>query len=181
MTGADLIDVEIAPVLYVSFGVPAITPDSFFDTDTLVANFAALLGLSPSQIRYVKIVKATASGRSMLTSSENVTTIELTIFENAVSIQNDTQSKNTITSLLTSVSSTIINQFSTNQLQSKAETILNITLLTMGIKQPLSNPNASSVNILVLSGMSVWNEAGGCAAQVPCRVQPIIQLVDENV
>jgi hypothetical protein len=50
--------------LFVSFGVPAITADEFFEPTKLVSNFALLLGVDPSKIRLVKIVKATGlSGR----------------------------------------------------------------------------------------------------------------------
>ena len=52
-------DLKIAPVLFVRFGFPAVTPKQFFDSASLVDNIAGLLGISPSKIRRVKIVRAT--------------------------------------------------------------------------------------------------------------------------
>ena len=186
MTGVNLIDVEIAPVLFVSFGVPAMTNDAFFDPDTVVANFAALLGLDPSQIRNVNIVSETASNGRMLaggrqTTIENKTYIELTIFSDPVQNQNDTSAKSVKSTQLKSLSDNIINQFTTGQLQAQAQALLNITLFNMGIVPPLSSPNSSTIDVKVVSSLSVFQEAKECGAQVPCRSQPILILLDADV
>ena len=179
MTGADLIDVEIAPVLYIQFGLPAITPDSFFNSDTLVANFAALLGLSPSQIRNVDIVSASSVNRRVKRGASS--TVSLTIFQNAAQLQNDTDAKNMATTQLQAASSSIANQFATGQLQSSAESLLNVSFTNMNIKHPMSNPNKSSASIGVVDGIQILRQASLCSAQVPCQIQPIIQLIDINV
>ena len=88
MSGGSYLDLQIAPFLVVSFGVPAITPESFFNSDTLVTNLAQLLGLDPSQIRYVQIVRAngtTTNSSRRRRDVSGVTTIEIRIFQNAVS------------------------------------------------------------------------------------------------
>ena len=62
---ASVIDIKIAPVLFVRFGFPAITPEQFFNSDSLVSNFAALLGVAPSKIRRVEIVRASRRKRQI--------------------------------------------------------------------------------------------------------------------
>ena len=75
MAGGDYIDLKISPVLFIKFGVPAVTEDQFFDPATLVQNFAVLLGVDPSKIRNVQIVRATRSKRQ--TDSNNYITFEI--------------------------------------------------------------------------------------------------------
>ena len=53
--GNTVIDLKIAPLLVLTFGLPPVTPSSFF-TNNLVANLAALLGVSSNMIRRVNII-----------------------------------------------------------------------------------------------------------------------------
>lgn len=73
ISGGDYIDLKIAPVLFVKFGVPAITADQFFEPATLVQNFADLLDVDPSKIRNVQIVRATRSKRQTGDSNNYIT------------------------------------------------------------------------------------------------------------
>jgi len=75
IAGGDYIDLKISPVLFLKFGVPAVTADQFFDPSTLVQNFADLLGVDPSKIRNVQIVRATRSKRQ--TDSNNYISFEI--------------------------------------------------------------------------------------------------------
>jgi hypothetical protein len=56
--GVTVIDLEISPLIVLTFGLPATTPSAFFSSN-LVANLAALLGVTTSQIRRVDIISAT--------------------------------------------------------------------------------------------------------------------------
>jgi hypothetical protein len=58
--GATVIDLEISQLLVLTFGLPAMTPSSFYSTN-LVANLAALLGVSDNMIVRVDIVSASGS------------------------------------------------------------------------------------------------------------------------
>jgi hypothetical protein len=60
INGATVIDLEISQLIVLTFGLPAMTPSSFYSTN-LVANLAALLGVSTSMIRRVDIVSASGS------------------------------------------------------------------------------------------------------------------------
>ena len=186
MNGADLIDLQIAPVLSVSFGVPAITPDAFFDPATIVQNFALLLGIDPSKIRTVNIVRensttSIANRRRRDTSGQ--ITITLTIYENAIQLINDTVGFNDTNTQQAQLGATIVNQFATGQLQEKAAVLFNgtVSLDTMNVRQPQANPNSSVVEIGKINKLKVIQEASSCSAQVPCLVQPILQVVDEYV
>ena len=54
------IDLVISQLIVLTFGLPPTTPTAFFTTN-LVANLAALLGVSTDLIRRVDIVSATNS------------------------------------------------------------------------------------------------------------------------
>lgn len=56
--GATVIDLKISQLIVLTFGLPATTPSAFFTTN-LVANLAALLGVTPDKIRRVNIISAT--------------------------------------------------------------------------------------------------------------------------
>jgi hypothetical protein len=184
LSGGDFVDLQIAPVLFISFNVPAMTPEQFFEPATLVNNFATLLGLSPTQIKTVNIISATNSssfnGRRKRDLSSNIM-INLTIYDNAVRFLNDTVGLSTSLSTLSLVSAKVSNQFATGQLQESAIALFNVTLVSLNIRPPQSAPNASDVSIGQVNNLNVIQQASGCNAQVPCQVQPILQLVDQNV
>ena len=176
--GADYIDLKIAPVLYVKYGVPAITDAAFFNLDTLVQNFADLLGVDASKIRRVQIIRATGRRKRDATSDE--IQIALTIFDNAAAfLANNTQVNDTAAELLR-LEAAIINKFATGQLQTEAKQKLNVSLDSF-IIQKTSQPNASEVEITKIKKIKVIREANNCKAQVPCVIQPILQILDENV
>jgi hypothetical protein len=55
--GVTVIDLKISELIVLTFGLPPTTPSSFFSTN-LVANLAALLGVTTDQIRRVDIISA---------------------------------------------------------------------------------------------------------------------------
>jgi hypothetical protein len=55
--GATVIDLKIAPLIVLAFGLPPQTPTSFFSTN-LVSNLAALLGVPTNMIVRVNIISA---------------------------------------------------------------------------------------------------------------------------
>ena len=188
LSGADVVDLQIAPVLFISFSLPAMTPDQFFDPTTLVNNFAALLGLLPSQIKTVNIISATnsssfnnANGRRKRDLSSTIKMINLTIYDNPVTFLNNSLGLNTTSSALILASARITNQFATGQLQARAQALFNVSLISMNIRPPQSAPNASAVTIGQVNNLQVVQQASGCNAQVPCQVQPILKIVDQNV
>jgi hypothetical protein len=188
MSGADVIDVQIAPVLFISFSVPAMTPNQFFEPSTLVSNFAALLGLNPSQIKTVNIVSASNSTsfnnrrrRDLSLSSSSNIMINLTIYDNPVTFLNNTLAINQSVYDLKLASARIINQFAVGDLQKKALALFNVSLKAMSVRPPQAPVNESAVIIGEVNKLQVMQQASGCSAQVPCQVQPIVKVVDENV
>jgi hypothetical protein len=185
MSGSDVIELRIAPVLFIGFSVPAMTEDQFFEPATLVKNFATLLGLRPDQIRTVNIISETNStsfnNRRKRRDMYGMIMINLTIYDNPVKFLNDTVNLTATSSALSLASTKITNQFATGQLQESAQALFNVTLISMNIRPPLCAPNASAVTIGQVNNLKVIQQASGCNAQVPCQVQPILQVVDENV
>ena len=184
MSGADVVDLQIAPVLFISFNVPAITADQFFDPATLVNNFATLLGLRPDQIKTVNIISATNTTTFSGRRKRDLSTtkmINLTIYDNPVQFLNDTLNLNATSSALVLASAQITNRFATGQLQTQAQNLFNVSLVSMNIRPPQAAPNASAVQIGQVNRLEVIRQASVCNAQVPCQVQPKLRVVDQNV
>ena len=80
---------------------------------------------------------------------------------------------------LQAIEASVANRFATGQLQQEFQDALNVTVGELGIQAPASagqiKPLAKVASVLVV------READGCAAQTPCRVQPVLRVVDENV
>ena len=173
--GTSVIDLKIAPVLYVTFGLPAVTPEAFFNPATIVGNFALLLGVDASKIRRVSITRASKKKRS----ASGLISISITIEDNANTALNDTATEDANKQAFSQLGAQITNQFVTGQLQQRAQDTLNITIAGMAIQQPQSNSSATS--LAKIDTIKVITQASGCAAQIPCSVQPVVAIVDENV
>ena len=173
--GATLIDIKLAPVLSLSFGLPAITPDQFFNEATLVGNFAVLLGIDPSKIRRVEIVRA--SRRKRDANSQN--TVILTISDNPSSSLGNTNAVDQQKKVMDQIDAKVTNLYMTGQLQESAQAVLNVTLSSLAVQKPMSNETAKAVPSKLV--LEVSTAAKDCNAQVPCSVQPVIKVVDENV
>ena len=186
LSGGDVVDLQIAPVLFISFDVPALTEDQFFDPTTLVSNFATLLGLRPDQIKRVNIISASNStsfnnNNRRKRDLSTTKTINLTIYDNPVTFLSDTAHINASTSALILSSAQITNRFATGQLQTQAQALFNVSLVAMNIRPPQVAPNASAVEIGQVSNLVVVQEASICNAQVPCQIQPVLKVVDQYV
>ncbi len=185
--GSTYIDLKIAPVLFVRFGVPAITPAQFFNQATLVGNFALLLGIDSSKIRRVNIVRATSSGKKKRQSSgddDETIYVELTIMNDPVTSLTNTNASNAINSQMTAISNTITNQYVSGQLQQKALT-LNITLTAMSVIPPITTPSSSGnssqpIVLATVAKLVVIQNADQCKSLLPCVIQPVIAAYDSN-
>ncbi len=56
--GVTVIDLKISELIVLTFGLPPTTPTAFYSSGNIVANLAALLGVSTDLIRRVDIVSA---------------------------------------------------------------------------------------------------------------------------
>lgn len=55
--GATVIDLQISELIVLTFGLPPTTPSAFYSVN-VAANLAALLGVTPDQIRRVNVISA---------------------------------------------------------------------------------------------------------------------------
>jgi hypothetical protein len=180
--GSSYIDLKIAPVLFLRFGVPAITPDQFFNTATLVGNMAILLGVDPSMIRKVNIVRASSKKKRQAGSS--LVYVEVTIMSNPPSSASNSNSSSEIASQLSSLSNNITNKYLTGQLQAQAQSVLNITIAALSITPPVitpSNNTNTQVTLVKVASIVVVQNAAQCQALLPCIQQPSIKVLDGNV
>lgn len=182
MAGSDYIDLKYGLVLFLRFGMPAITEDSFFDPANLVLNFAALLNIDPKMIRYVNIVRASSSGRRKRdgSSTSDLIYVELKIFENPVVVANDTNEYAMMRDRLAAIEANATNQFVTGELGDKAAEKFNVSMETMSV-QKVDIVNASVVEIKKLNDVRVLVQPSDCREQSPCGVQPVVVVIDENV
>ncbi|RMZ95260.1 fibrocystin-L, partial [Brachionus plicatilis] len=174
--GGDYLDLKVTPTIFVRFGVPAITESSFFNKETLVQNFADLLGIPQSKIRRVQIIAESPDLRKRR-SSESIY-IALTLMENPIDSLSHQDQDNTIKNELNNLTSSIISEFTTGILQKRAEQMLNISLTSLSVQKP--NANGTDATINRLSGIVIEREADLCKEMVPCEVQPILKILDEN-
>ena len=50
-------EVRVKPAIVVSFSMPPMSVDDFFDEEKIIDNIAALLGIASSKIRVVNVVR----------------------------------------------------------------------------------------------------------------------------
>lgn len=171
LDGSSVIDLKIAPVLFVKFGFPAVTPESFFSSNSLVANIANLLGVPASKIRRVNIVRAFKRN-----SNGNIE-LQIIIEDNAVTdLDNE---DGTELASIQDIEAGIANRFATGQLQDEFRDKLNVTVAEMGVQEPGSADELKP--LAKVSNIAIVQQVGNCAAQTPCHTQPILNVVDENV
>ena len=183
--GSTFIDLKIAPVLFVKFGFPAITPEQFFNSATIVGNMALLLGVSPSQIKRVNVVRQTLSKTyfsKKKRQSDELIFIEVEISSNPIKSASDSASTDALQAQLANLTARIQNQYLTGQLQATAASVLNVTMASMG----LIPANASAqpdqiVSVVKIAKIKVLQNAAQCHARVPCFVQPILQVIGSDV
>ena len=99
-------------VLQVSFGLPAITPEEFFNEATIVGNFALLLGVDASKIRRVEIIRASRRRRD----TESLNFVKIIIEENAQTDLNDSNALTAQKDAFQKLDATISYWFLTNLL-----------------------------------------------------------------
>ncbi len=115
--GSGVIDLKIASVLFLTFEVPSITVEEFFKSDTIVANVALLLDVSPSMIRQVKVIKE--SKKKRLLTGESLNKIEFSLEDNPIGTITEnvafTEQKEKFSLLAVNIS----NSFATGQVRVK--------------------------------------------------------------
>lgn len=175
--GGDYIDLKVTPTIFVKFGVPAITESSFFNRETLVQNFADLLGIPASKIRRVNIIRESPELRKK--RSADTVFIELTIMDDPINDISMNDEDMLIRTQMNNISSSIINRFSTGVLQQQAMTMLNVSLTGLSVQKPDSN--GTEAEIKMISKLVGQQDADRCKENVPCEIQPILKVLDENV
>jgi hypothetical protein len=71
----------------------------------------------------------------------------------------------------------------TGELQEKALIKLNISLTEFAVQKPTTSAseNTTLTEINKIDKIVVVNQASSCRAQSPCDVQPLLQVLDQNV
>ncbi|CAF0814130.1 unnamed protein product, partial [Brachionus calyciflorus] len=173
--GSDYIDLKVTPTIFVKFGVPAVTDSSFFDKDKIVQNFAALLGIPANKIRNVQIISESRKRRAV---DGGTTFVALTIMEDPIQNISETTQDDEIKQQLNSLTASIINRFSTGELEQAAKDLLNVTLTNLLVQKP--NSNGTDSEIKKINNIVVVREADQCKEMTPCFIQPILKVLDEN-
>ena len=175
--GGDYIDLKITPTIFVKFGVPAITESAFFNPETIVENFASLLGIPASKIRRVQIISESPEIRKK--RSTDTKYIGLTIMENPIENLSEEEKDLSIRMEMNNISASITSQFTTGILQEKAQQLLNLTLTNLFVQRPDSN--GTDAEIRRINRIVIEQEADKCKEMSPCQIQPILKILDDNV
>ncbi|XP_022094388.1 fibrocystin-L-like [Acanthaster planci] len=75
--GPKPVEIRTTAVVMVSFGVPAVSLDDFYESGNLVKNLASLLNLDPSQIRVVEVVREGTRRRRRLAEGQSGVELEI--------------------------------------------------------------------------------------------------------
>ena len=172
--GSSFVDLIISQEIFLTFGVTATTADAFFSSVNLVSNIATLLGVPQSMIRRVQIVSATGTAtRYVRQTSTQISQLLVLIANDPSAISNSTSQVQT--NQLQNITAYIAGQYYFGQLQTTA-TLMNLTINSLNLQV-----DSTQTNMKVISGIKIIQDVSGCRAQSPCDVQPILQLVDQNV
>ena len=175
--GSDYIDLMVAQDIFITFGVQALTSDTFFSTN-LVSNIATLLGVPANMIRRVEIVKDTGStSRIVKRAADSIVKLLVTISTDAPALSTDSATISQNINTITSITSNITSQFYFGLLQSNALSATNslkITSLTLQTSQ-------GSTVLQEVGSLKIVQDASQCRAQSPCGTQPVLQLLDKSV
>ncbi|CAF2963963.1 unnamed protein product [Rotaria sp. Silwood2] len=177
--GATVIDLKISELIVLTFGLPPTTPSAFFTTN-IVANLAALLGVTIDKIRRVNIISANNDTRLVRRSLVLLSSIRL-----CVEIRNDppaTLSSNNQASStqISNINSRIINLYSAGELQTAwaADPVLSVTsLISLDVQEP---GNQTTVSLNVLYRLVLVTPPSSCCAQCACHVQPVLVAYDSS-
>ena len=180
--GADYYDICVSAVLFLQFGLPPATDASFFESNTLVSNFASLMGVEVSRIRSFKVIRPANSPkqqrrRRRQTSSQSYVSFE--IYDDPIEFLNQTQLMTASLSNLNQLSASITNQLMTGEFQLKALQTLNLNITSCMVQPPKSNTSATEIK--KIGTIVVVRQAAGCRAQSPCDSQPLLKVLDEDV
>jgi hypothetical protein len=74
-------------------------------------------------------------------------------------------------------------QFMTGELQEKAQVKLNVSFTGFAVQKPTTSPyeNTTLTDVNKINKIVVVNQASSCRSQSPCDVQPLLQVLDQNV
>ncbi|XP_019623376.1 PREDICTED: fibrocystin-L-like [Branchiostoma belcheri] len=159
--GSEPIDIKTSPVLYVTFGVPAITVDDFFEVN-LRANLAAYLNIPASKIRVVNVVREDSKRKKR----DGTTNVEIEITEPPA---NDTSTAEGVEeesrSDLQVAASTIVDS---TQLGTLGDEI-GIQITSLEIVEPLPPPNSTAWEEVVQEDPETASQA--VSVQIPTRME----------
>lgn len=175
ISGAQRIDLKIGPVLFFKFGMPAITPEEFFNPDRIVEYFAALLDIDPKLIRSVQVVRASRRKRDT-----GLIQVSVFVYPNPAPIDSDINAYNAAIIALSEIHANVTNRFITGQLNDAAANLYNVAFETLAA-QRVNSTNSTVVEINQLGDVQVLRQPSGCSEQLPCSTQPIVVLLDKNV
>ena len=173
--GSTFVDLVISPEIFLTFGVTAITTDSFFNSANLVSNIATLLHVPSSMIRRVEIVSASTATRVVRQASSQITELLVLITNDPPAVSNSTSQIQNNLNQLKNITAFIAGQYYFGQLQITASN-MNLTINSLNLQV-----DGTQTPMKVISGIKIIQDISGCRAQSPCDVQPVLQLVDLNV
>ena len=182
--GGDYIDLKISPEIFITFGIPAMTADTFFNSANVVNNIALLLGVPANMIRRVNIVRENSINRvkRQAGSSSSLHYLEIVIGNDPVTSVSDVVTYKEKVVEINQLAAQIVNLVHVGELQQKAQALFNLTIETAEYEQtPNENMNYSAKEIRKVKEIKVTQQFSGCRAQSKCDIQAIVQVVDENV
>lgn len=153
LRGSETIEINSEPMVTITFGIPSVTINQFYDGKNIVRNLASFLGIPSNMVRVVNIVRENSGSSGRKKRAAPVTRVVVEISKPPIqniptggsnATQNATSDRiNSVRNDMVNISDTIV---TTTQLGS-LENVLNITLTSVKIVEPLPD-----------SGSKEWQE-----------------------
>lgn len=185
--GSTPVDIITSPLITVTFGMPAMTVDEFFG-ENLVNNLALFLGIPSDNIL---VAEAVAESRKRRKRDTDVMEITIQISNPPGNTTNGT-STGLSTDQMGNVSTTLVNAVQLNVIGG----VLNVTILTVDITEPLPEPGDETwdnlaealdsgtdfqVTLQIPSELSVEQEATYGYEMSPVMATPAFHMFDTLV
>ena len=169
--GSAYIDLIVTQTLFIQFNMKDILPEEFYNSQDLVNNIAALLGVDKKYIRKIEPVKENRKGRDLDSGSTM-----LIVIENEPA-QNYSEGVETFSSILTNITM----KFASGSIEENAQKLLNTSIQGGFIELPSNSNETQSFKLSKISKIKLIRGPKSCREQSPCDQQPIIQVLDDMV
>jgi hypothetical protein len=180
MDGDGYIDLIISAQIFVSFEIPSMTADELYDGPDFVKNLALLLNVPPEKFLSARIVRENSNKRS--TGSAFIEIILIPSADSSSKTNSDPVTRTADYKVMQEMAASLYLGIQSGRIIERAQSLLNITILSATAQQTPCNPNSpATVPLPRIGGIILTRSPSECREKSPCGVQPTVSVVDDSV